>query len=48
MGTVALLPGNGFLVRMVTAGRLGFVATEPGETLFEVVPGVPLVAKTKQ
>lgn len=45
MGTVALLLGNGFLVRMVTAGRVGFVATELGEALFEVVPGVPLVAK---
>ena len=46
MGRVALLPDNGFLVRMVTAGRVGFVATELGETIFEVVSGVPLVAKT--
>lgn len=45
MGRVALLLGNGFLVRMVTVGRVGFVATELGETLFEVEPGVPLVAK---
>ena len=45
MGRVALPPGNGFLVRMVTTGRVGFVAIELGEKLFVVVPGVPLVAK---
>ena len=45
MGTVALLLGNGFLVLMVTTERIGLVATELGKALFEVVPGVPLVAK---
>ena len=45
MGTVALLLGNGFLVLMVTTERIGFVATELGKALFEVVPGVRLVAK---
>ena len=45
MGTVALLLGNGFLVLMVTTAGIGLVATELGKALFEVVPGVPLVAK---
>ena len=40
-----MLLGNGFLVGMVTAGRVSFVATELGEALFAVVPGVALATK---
>lgn len=40
-----MLLGNGFLVLIVTTE---LVATELGKAFFEVVPGVPLVAKKQR